>query len=203
MTRRWTPDQSFAAVRRVPFRFPEAGSAKPADARWRRRHRPMNDASNELDSLLPQVDQVVGRLQNWQTGTTPARRRSAPRNFAGAERRPTFGDSFDGEPFLKAVAGWRRGDAEANQYVKSILGTSACDRPGDHPEQLRRADLGTALAAAEHLPRPHERRARCHRRGGRCPVRGNRPSRPRSSRARTAPTRTTATTASRVAAATL
>src|SRR5262245_14034566 len=35
-----------------------------------------------------------------------------------------YGDNYDGEPFLAVVKAARRGDPEANAYVKAVLGTS-------------------------------------------------------------------------------
>lgn len=42
----------------------------------------------------------------------------------GANADPGYGDNYTGEPFLKALYDARRGDPDANAYLKGVLGTS-------------------------------------------------------------------------------
>lgn len=57
-----------------------------------------------------------------------------------------FGDNYTGTPFLKAIFDARRGDPEANQYVKAVLGTSSATGTAIIPNNFV-AGLVDAVAA--------------------------------------------------------
>jgi HK97 family phage major capsid protein len=74
------------------------------------------------DYFNGQVDvtnDVLAVLERKLSGTRSSK---AAAILAGAGGAPT--DGYAGPGFLKAVADWRRGDAQAGDYVKAVLGTS-------------------------------------------------------------------------------
>lgn len=100
----------------------------------------MDSNWRELDPLVTQAGKVVDGIQDWRT------RQKAAAILAGVPGpRPAFADVYDGTPFLKALSDARRGDPEANAYVKSVLGTSDATGQAIVPNSFV-ASLSPALA---------------------------------------------------------
>jgi HK97 family phage major capsid protein len=73
---------------------------------------------NQYSDLGSRVDNLTAAIHSTKAAAI----------LAGAGSRTGFpadhSDNYSGTPFLKAVADARRGDPDANTYVKSVLGTS-------------------------------------------------------------------------------
>jgi hypothetical protein len=76
------------------------------------------------------LEAIASQLQHYASKAYPTARTSANAAaiMAGAafkDDAPSFGDNYRGARFLQNLVDARRGDPEAGQYVKAVLGTSS------------------------------------------------------------------------------
>src|SRR4051812_49361258 len=98
-----------------------------------------------IDRVTTELELIVAAKKAALNGTKASAILAGVQPASG-ESVKAYGDQYDGDPFLWQIREARRGDPDANRYVKSVLGTSDATGQAIVPNNFvaRLADIARA-----------------------------------------------------------